>query len=367
MKFSTFHAFMLGDVKGVAGDHLLEGQRIGGTHASAIADELVLIEAADRLGFNTCWLREHHFTDYGFLPNTMTMAAHVAARTERIRIGTAVVTLPLHHPVRVAEEVALVDVLSGGRVDLGIGRGYQSVEFDAFGVPLGEARARTDEAIGLLRALWRGERVHHAGHWPLDGIAVQPRPVQRPHPPIYYASVSEESIRHYAAQGIPFIVDSTVRTSQLAVLADTWRTVAAAHGHPTTDAELVAVRYVWLDDTDDAARAYVRGVPKVTSLATDPRIRPVDRDGRLAPGYEYWAQGWHGRDLEYYDADPDWDDRWIAGSAERVVAQLQHLGDIGIRNVCCVFGLSARPPSPDDVVARMARFAREVMPALRAH
>ena len=365
MKFSTFHAFMLGDVKGVAGDHLLEGQRIGGTHHSAIADELTLIRAADELGFDTCWLREHHFTDYGFLPNTMTMAAHVAAITEQIRIGTAVITLPLHHPVRVAEEIALVDVLSGGRVDVGVGRGYQSVEFDAFGVPLAEARARTDEALALLRALWTKDTVSHRGIWDLDNVRLQPKPVQAPHPPLYYASVSPDSVIHYARQGIPFIVDSTVQTSQVAVLADTWRDVAAAHGHQVRDAELVAVRYVWLDDTDDAARTYVANTPKVTSLATDTRIRPVDKDGNIAEGYEYWEKGWHGRDLAYYSHEVDWSDRWVAGSPARVVGQLQHLADIGIRNVCCVFGLSATPPSTDVVRQRMACFAREVMPAFR--
>ena len=181
MKFSTFHSFMLTDAKGVAPDHLLEGQRVGSTHHGAIADELALIRAADRLGFDTCWMREHHFTDYGFLPNTMTMAAHAAALTERIRLGTAVITLPLHHPIRVAEEIALVDVLSGGRVDVGIGRGYQSVEFDAFAVPLGEARARTDEAIEVLRALWTRDRVdHHGRFWDFDGVHLQPRPGATP-------------------------------------------------------------------------------------------------------------------------------------------------------------------------------------------
>lgn len=362
MKFSTFHAFMLGDVKGVAGDHLLEGQRIGGTHHAAIADELTLIETADRLGFDTCWLREHHFTDYGFLPNTMTMAAHIAARTEHIRIGTAVVTLPLHHPVRVAEEVALADVLSNGRIDVGIGRGYQSIEFDAFGVSLSEARARTDESIALLRKLWTQDQVDHDGTWRLDRIRLQPRPLQRPHPPLYYASISYDSIIHYAKQGIPFIVDSTVATSQLAVLADTWRGVARAHGHDDRG-ELVAVRYVWLDDSDTAARDYVAQIPKVTSLATDPRIRPVNREGNIAAGYEYWDKGWHGRDLDYYSHDLDWDDRWIAGDAARVIAQIEHLAAIGIANVCCVFGLSATPPPRHEVQARMARFATEIMPA----
>jgi len=147
-------------------------------------------------------------------------------------------------------------------------------------------------------------------------------------------------------------------------MADLWRDVARAHGHRVDDAELVAVRYVWLDDTDDAAREYVAGTPTVTSLATDARIRPVDKDGNVAAGYEYWEKGWHGRDLHYYRHDVDWDDRWVAGSADRVLEQLEQLEAIGIRNVCCVFGLSAAPPSTAVVRERMARFARDVIPAM---
>ena len=366
MKFSTFHAFMLGDAKTVAQDHLLEGQRIGMSHHGAIHDELTLIRRADELGFDACWMREHHFTDYGFLPNTMVMAAHAAALTERIRLGTAVVTLPLHHPVRAAEDIALVDVLSGGRVDVGIGRGYQSVEFEAFGVPLAEARERTDEAIAVMRALWTTGEVSHEGrHWNLDRVHLQPRPVQQPHPPIFYASISTDSIIHYAAQGIPFIVDSTVRTSELAVLADTWRSVARAHGHDADNAELVALRYVWLDRSDEAARDYVARAPKVTSLATDPRIRPVNKDGSIAAGYEYWEKGWHGRDLEYYSHDPDWDDRWVAGVPERVIGQLRDLDAMGIRNVCCIFGLSATPAPRQEIDDRMAVFAKDIIPELK--
>jgi len=366
VRFSTFHSFMLHDAKTVADDHLLEGRTLAGGHHAVIADELALIRAADELGFDRCWMREHHFTDYGFLPNTMTMAAHVAAVTERIRIATAVVTLPLHHPLRVAEEGSLVDVLSGGRVDGGIGRGYQSVEFAAFGVPLAEARDRTDEAITVLRAAWSGEPVvHHGRFWHFDGVRVQPRPQQRPHPGLWYASVNPDSIAHYAARGIPFLVDSTVRTSKLAELADTWRGIARARGHDPAGHELAAVRYVWLDEDDDAARAYVARAPRVTTTETSPDLRPLEADGTIAAGYEYWEKGWHGRDLAYYGHEDDWDDRWVAGGPDRVIAQLQELADMGIGDVCCVFGLETQPVPAEETRRRMARFARDVMPAMR--
>jgi alkanesulfonate monooxygenase SsuD/methylene tetrahydromethanopterin reductase-like flavin-dependent oxidoreductase (luciferase family) len=232
-------------------------------------------------------------------------------------------------------------------------------------VPLAEARARTDEAIAVLRAAWSGEPIVHDGRfWRFDGVRVQPRPRQRPHPPLWYASVNPDSVAHYAALGIPFLVDSTVRTSKLAELADTWRGIARANGHDA-GAELAAVRYVWLDDDDDAARQHVARAPRVTTTETGTDIRPVEADGRIAEGYEYWAKGWHGRDLAYYGHEDDWGDRWVAGGPERVIAQLRALADMGIGDVCCVFGLEPRPVPVEEARRRMARFAREVMPALR--
>jgi hypothetical protein len=192
VKFSTFHSFMLVDAK--LGGAVAEGQGFGVSPARAIQDELELIAYADELGYDTCWVREHHFTQYGFLPNTMALLAHAAARTERIRLGTAVVTLPLHHPIRAAEDAALVDVLSGGRLALGIGRGYQSIEFEAFGIPLAESRARTDEAIEIMRRLWSATApIDFEGRFfQFHGITLQPKPVQQPLP-IHYASISRET------------------------------------------------------------------------------------------------------------------------------------------------------------------------------
>ena len=103
----------------------------------------------------------------------------------------------------------------------------------------------------------------------------------------------------------------------------------------------------------------------MTSLSTDPRLLPRDKDGRIAKGYEYWEKGWHGRDLAYYDHEPDWHDRWVAGGTDRVITQLRALEAMGIGNVCCVFGLETTPTPPDEIERRMQRFASEVMPAFR--
>src|SRR5439155_9482178 len=171
---------------------------------------------SEELGFDTVWLREHHFTDYGFLANTMVMAAHIAATTSRVRLGTAVVTLPLHHPIRAAEDAALVDVLSNGRLVYGIGRGYQAIEFRALGVPLDEARERTDEAIEIIRKLWTQPQVTHQGRFfQFEDVRLQPKPVQKPQPPMVYASINRDSVLHYAQQGIPFMVDPSLTFAAL--------------------------------------------------------------------------------------------------------------------------------------------------------
>jgi alkanesulfonate monooxygenase SsuD/methylene tetrahydromethanopterin reductase-like flavin-dependent oxidoreductase (luciferase family) len=356
---------MLVDAK--LGGAVAEGQGFGTTPARALQDELELIEHADALGYDTCWVREHHFTQYGFLPNTLALLAHAAARTERIRLGTAVVTLPLHHPIRVAEDVALVDVLSGGRVDLGIGRGYQSIEFDAFGIPLDEARDRTDEAIEVMRLLWssKGPVDFEGRFFQFKNIELQPKPVQQPGPPLYYASISSGSIAHYGAKNIPCIVDPTGTTSALADLAQAWSGAAVENGH-TGEGDLVACRYVWVAPTNESARAYVSRAPVVSSIAVDPTLTPRNPDGSIAKGYEYWEKGWHGRTTDHYASDVDWDDRWIAGDPERVVKQIESLEAMGYTNLCVIFGLDVAPSSIEEVKRRMKVFADEIMPAFRS-
>jgi alkanesulfonate monooxygenase SsuD/methylene tetrahydromethanopterin reductase-like flavin-dependent oxidoreductase (luciferase family) len=145
----------------------------------------------EELDFDGLWVSEHHFRDYGTVPNIFTMLAYLAGRTERIRLGSGVVVLPLHDPVHVAEEAAMVDLLSGGRLDLGVGRGYQSIEFDGFGRDLSEARERFDEALDTITGLWANETYQHEGRFYRTGeVNLLPRPVQQPHPPLYVAAVS---------------------------------------------------------------------------------------------------------------------------------------------------------------------------------
>jgi alkanesulfonate monooxygenase SsuD/methylene tetrahydromethanopterin reductase-like flavin-dependent oxidoreductase (luciferase family) len=162
--------------------------------------------------------------------------------------------------------------------------------------------------------------------------------------------------------GIPVIVDPTGTTGSIAGLAHVWRQAAVENGH-SPHGDLVACRYVWLAPTNSEAKTYVNGAPRVTSLAVDPRLTPRNKDGAVAEGYEYWERGWHGRTVDHYAADADWDDRWIAGDAERVVSGIRALEQMGYANLCVIFGLDAVPAPLPEIKRRMALFAREIMPA----
>src|SRR5262245_34889275 len=156
-------------------------------------DECRLVE---RLGFDTIWLAEHHFSTYGILPSLPVLAAAVARETRRIRIGTAVVIAPFAHPLRIAEEWAMVDILSDGRLEFGLGRGYQPKEFVGLDISMEHTRERFDECMEVIRRAWTEERVTFDGQfYKVPGVAVFPKPLQQPHPPLWTAAVSPDTYR----------------------------------------------------------------------------------------------------------------------------------------------------------------------------
>lgn len=166
---------------------------------------LAQVEAAERLGFDSIWLTEHHFTDDGYLPALMPAAAAIAARTTRVTIGTFVLLAPFWHPLKLAEDAAFVDVLSGGRLRLGIGLGYRAEEFEGFGVPRAERLSRTLETIDILKRAWTGERFSFDGkHFKFRDVRVLPMPLSRPHPELLWGAGASKSIRRAAALDLGF-------------------------------------------------------------------------------------------------------------------------------------------------------------------
>jgi alkanesulfonate monooxygenase SsuD/methylene tetrahydromethanopterin reductase-like flavin-dependent oxidoreductase (luciferase family) len=176
--------------------------------ATVYARALERIEIMDRTGYDAVWLAEHHFSNFSVCPSVHMVGTLAAARTHRLRIGTAVSLAPFYHPLRLAEEVALLDVLSGGRVNWGAGRGFARVEFAAFGVPPEESTSRFREAVEIVLRAWTDERLSFAGqHFRFDDIEVLPKPTQLPHPPVWMAATSESSIEWAARRGFSILMD----------------------------------------------------------------------------------------------------------------------------------------------------------------
>ena len=168
---------------------------------------------AEELGFDSVWLSEHHFSEEGYLPSLTAVLGALAMRTSRARLGTAVLLAPLHHPLRLAEDLAVLDQLSGGRLDVGLAPGYKPDEFAVLGVPKDERGARTDETIEILQLAWRGERFSYPGkHFSVEDVIVAPPPVQesagRPGPPIWVGGSSLAAARRAARYGTGFMPDS---------------------------------------------------------------------------------------------------------------------------------------------------------------
>jgi alkanesulfonate monooxygenase SsuD/methylene tetrahydromethanopterin reductase-like flavin-dependent oxidoreductase (luciferase family) len=178
------------------------------TEAALYEDTLAELAAADALGFGGAWLVEHHFTPgYSHSSKPELVLAACAGRTRRLRLGLAVVPLPYHHPVHVAERVATLDVLCGGRLEVGLGRGFSPAEYAAFGVRMEDSRSLVAESLAILRASFTRAPVRFAGrHFRLDGVTIVPRPLQQPHPPLWAAAVSPESFEWAAREGLGVLV-----------------------------------------------------------------------------------------------------------------------------------------------------------------
>ncbi|MBO9377143.1 LLM class flavin-dependent oxidoreductase [Sphingomonas histidinilytica] len=184
--------------------------------SGAVSDSMQGLDAyvdyvclADRLGYHGIFLVEHHFMGTGQISSALSLLAYLAARTQRIRLGTGVVVLPWHNPVLLAEQVATIDQLSGGRFDFGVGRGYRPNEFAGFRMTPEEATRRYAETLAFLRRCWAGgDRFDHRGaFWQFDDVVIDPPVRQRPHPPMWVGAASDDSIRRAGADGFNLLLD----------------------------------------------------------------------------------------------------------------------------------------------------------------
>jgi alkanesulfonate monooxygenase SsuD/methylene tetrahydromethanopterin reductase-like flavin-dependent oxidoreductase (luciferase family) len=211
---------------------------------------------AEALGFESVWPVEQHFIrDLSIMPAPMLVLAAVAERTRQLRLGIAIVLLPLSHPLRVAEEIAVLDVMSNGRVEFGVGRGAIPLHFRGFGVAQAESRDRMFEELDVIRLAWAGEPVSYSGRfYQIDRVTVVPRPVQRPHPPIRIAANSEDTFELMGRAGYPIFAASQVNSfNRLRKFLPAYRDARKTAGHPDNggdDLSLLMPLYVAADDSE---------------------------------------------------------------------------------------------------------------------
>src|SRR4051794_22823030 len=167
------------------------------------SDYIDYICEAEQLGFHSVFLVEHHFTGFGQVSATLNFLTYLAAKTTTMRLGTAVLVLPWHNPALLAEQAATLDLLSNGRFDFGVGKGYRWGEFHGFCIPMAEAEERYQETLAFLRKAWTsdGRFSHHGKYWHYEDVVIEPAPVHKPHPPMWIGAQSPNSIRYAAEQG----------------------------------------------------------------------------------------------------------------------------------------------------------------------
>jgi alkanesulfonate monooxygenase SsuD/methylene tetrahydromethanopterin reductase-like flavin-dependent oxidoreductase (luciferase family) len=227
-------------------------------------------------GYEAVWLAEHHFNTYSVCPSVHLMWMLVAARTKRLRIGTAVSVAPMYHPLRLAEEVALLDVLSGGRVNWGAGRGNDPVEFGVFGLDRDSSYARFREAVDIVLRAWREERLTYDGEFlQVHDLEILPKPLQKPHPPVWVAASSPEAIEWAASVGHSILMDPHSSHAEIGRKLAAYRSGLTDNGHAVEGRTTPIARLVAIAPTDAEAREVARRGAQWTVTSYVKR-RPAD-------------------------------------------------------------------------------------------
>lgn len=245
--------------------------------ASVYEMALERIRIMDQTGYDCVWLAEHHFTDYSVCPSVHMMGVQAAAITKRLRIGTGVSLAPFYNPLRLAEEVALLDMLSGGRVNWGAGRGFSRTEYSAFGIPDSESAARFHEAVAIVLKAWTNEKLNYAGKFfSYDGVEVLPKPLQQPHPPVWMAAGSDTAITWAASQGFSCMLGPHDGRQQLGAKRKLYGQELVKAGYTDKGRDIPTVRLIALADTRGrAAEIAKRGAEWLVASYIGPQHKSV--------------------------------------------------------------------------------------------
>jgi alkanesulfonate monooxygenase SsuD/methylene tetrahydromethanopterin reductase-like flavin-dependent oxidoreductase (luciferase family) len=303
---------------------------------------------AEALGFHSTFVVEHHFTGFGQVSATLNLLTWLGARTSRLRLGTAVTVLPWHNPVLLAEQAATLDLLSGGRLDFGIGKGYRYNEFAGFCVPIEEADARFEESINVIVKAWTASEPfsHRGTYWSFEKILVEPPTAQKPHPPIWMGAGGEHSIRRVAAKGYNLLLGQYAAPEDVGQSIAIFKDAVEASGRRFDPMQVGVSRAFFVADGRDEKEA-----------ALERRLQNRVRQLRLATRPDGTVHG--GPDRATGDPRNVNIRSAMYGSPDEIVQQLHALRAVGAGYILINGGGSGGGARGRE---SLRRFAGEVMP-----
>ena len=325
-----------------------QAQRGGGPDVDSAAgfkDYIDYVIEAEGLGYESAFIVEHHFTGFGQVSATLNLLTWIGARTTTLRLGTAVVVLPWHNPVLLAEQAATLDLLSGGRLDFGVGKGYRHNEFVGFRIPMEDAQARFEEAIDIITKSWTSnERFSvHGKFWQYDDIVVEPPTIQKPHPPFWQGAGHPESIRRVAARGHNLLLDQFASMDDTIARFNVYRDAMIANGFGF-DASQVGVARAFFVARDKAEK----------EAAVDRRVAAQ----RRLHGISQRPDGNNTASImAFSDTREASEESALYGNPDQICRKIEKLQAAGVEYMLLNGGGTSRE--------NLRRFAREVMPHFR--
>ncbi len=346
MKFGLFHSVQLPDPS---------------KQNQYYRDALEQVLWAEQLGYDSVWMTEHHFSRHGIVSASLSVLAYLAGLTSSIRLATAVTVLPFHNPIQIAEEAATVDLLSNGRLDLGVGRGYQWGEFHKFNIPMEEADRRFQESIGVMTKAWTTtEPFDHRGEfWTFNDMTVHPKPVQTPHPPLWVAAASPGSMDRIAQSGWNLLVGQGLTFDQVGEQVAYFKSAVGEAGGDYDPYRVKVARAMYTAPTKEQARRDAEEPFMWFKTTGDEVGAPPERRGELLPeNYQQYRRRFAAETTFNYD---DMAERVILfGDPDQVAERVERLRQSGVKGI--IFFTNYGGIESQKVKDSLELFATEVMP-----
>jgi alkanesulfonate monooxygenase SsuD/methylene tetrahydromethanopterin reductase-like flavin-dependent oxidoreductase (luciferase family) len=318
-----------------------ENPKAEGEHHRILHQVIEYVQEAERLGFLSAFLTEHHFTGLPQIPSSLTVLSYLAAKTTTLRLGTAVIILPWHNPLLVAEEVGTIDLLSNGRFDCGVGRGFRFTECQGFGIPGEELQERYDEAVEVLEKAWsaQGRFSHHGKHWNFTDAVIDSKPLQQPHPPLWVSAASDGSIKRTAGQGYNLLLDQFSDPDQIGHRIALFRQSIEAQGRTFDPATVGVTRAFHLTNSEAETREALEHHHHVLANNRKLSSNPNASDGPL---------------YRPPQATGNTEETWLIGTKDQIVSRLKTLKARGVEYVLLL--------DTTGDTGSLKRFSEEIMP-----